>query len=38
MGVEPKTGSPAGGTVININGHHFTEDVKAFVSGIVVEL
>ncbi len=36
ISVEPKTGSSAGGTVINISGNHFTDplgDIKAFVSG-----
>ena len=35
-GVEPSTGSPAGGTLITIYGKHFTDpngDIKAFVSG-----
>ena len=34
--VEPRTGSPAGGTLITITGKYFSDpdgDVKAFVSG-----
>lgn len=36
VSVEPKTGSPEGGTLITINGKHFTDpldDIKVDISG-----